>query len=75
MLRPWGPSRCRNSWRNGYRLRPRSGRQSFRVHAVDEAMARALKLDGDTPVLLVKRTLDFPAGTGRRFCRAVLPHR
>ena len=50
-----------------FRLRPRSGRQSFRVHTVGEAMARVLKLDGDTPLLLVKRTLDFPRAPGAVF--------
>ena len=56
-----------------YRLKPRFGRQTFRVHAPSDAMARALKLDAGTQLLLVKRTLEFPqapAGVfAELFCR------
>ena len=56
-----------------YRLKPRFGRQTFRVHTANEAMARALKLDAGAPLLLVKRTLDFPQAPGgvfaELFCR------
>ena len=50
-----------------YRLRPVSGRQTFRVHALDEAMAGTMKLAAGTPVVLVKRTLDFPRAPGTIF--------
>jgi GntR family transcriptional regulator len=43
-----------------YRLRPRTGRQTFRVHRANAALARTLKLASGTPLVLVKRTLDFP---------------
>jgi GntR family transcriptional regulator len=43
-----------------YRLRPRTGRQTFRVHSANAALARTLKLASGTPLVLVKRTLDFP---------------
>jgi len=56
-----------------YRLKPRFGRQTFRVHAVNDAMARVLKLDAGEPLLLVKRTLDFTEAPGgvfaELFCR------
>lgn len=42
-----------------YGMRPRAGRQTFRVHAADAALAQTLKLAERTPLLLVKRTLDF----------------
>ena len=50
-----------------YRLRPRSGRQTFRVHVVNAATARALKLAAGTPLVLVKRILDFPQAPGAIF--------
>ena len=50
-----------------YRLRPRSCRQTFRVHTVDTAMARVLKVAGGTALVLVKRTLDFPQAPGAIF--------
>ena len=50
-----------------YRLRPRSCRQTFRVHAVDAAMARVLKVSAGTALVLVKRTLDFPQAPGAIF--------
>jgi len=43
-----------------YGLRPRAGRQTFRVHRADAGLARTLKLASGTPLVLVKRTLDFP---------------
>ncbi len=43
-----------------YRLKPRAGRQTFRVHAAAGSIAKTLKLPAATPVVLVKRTLDFP---------------
>lgn len=50
-----------------YRLRPRGGRQTFRVHRLDAAMGRHLKLTPGTPLVLVKRTLDFPRAPGAIF--------
>lgn len=50
-----------------YRLKPRSGRQTFRVHRVSADMASALKLTRGTPLVLVKRTLDFPRAPGAIF--------
>ena len=50
-----------------YRLRPRSGRQTFRVHTVSKTMARTLKLAAGTPLVLAKRTLDFPRAPGAVF--------
>ncbi|MDH3452690.1 MAG: GntR family transcriptional regulator [Gammaproteobacteria bacterium] len=43
-----------------YRLRPRAGRQTFRVQPAQSDLAKTLKLAARTPLLLVKRTLDFP---------------
>jgi GntR family transcriptional regulator len=43
-----------------YRLRPRAGRQTFRVHRADAGLARTLNLASGTPLVLVKRALDFP---------------
>ena len=50
-----------------YRLKPRSGRQTFRVHAASGALAKTLKLPDGGPVVLVKRTLDFPRAPGAIF--------
>ena len=56
-----------------YGLKPRFGRQTFRVLAANDAMARTLKLNAGEPLLLVKRTLDFPEAPGgvfaELFCR------
>lgn len=43
-----------------YRLKPLAGRQTFRVQALNGSMAKTMKLSAGTPVVLVKRTLDFP---------------
>ena len=42
-----------------YRLKPTSGRQTFRVHELTPSIAKVLKLSPGTPVVLVKRTLEF----------------
>ena len=42
-----------------YRLKPLAGRQTFRVHALNDSMAKTMKLSPRTPVVLVKRSLDF----------------
>ena len=43
-----------------YQLEPLAGRQTFRVHAVSRAMATQMRLAEGTPLVFVKRTLDFP---------------
>ena len=43
-----------------YRLKPIGGRQTFRVHRASGPTARHLRLAPGTPLVLVKRTLDFP---------------
>ena len=50
-----------------YRLRPRACRQTFRAHSANAAMARVLRVAAGTPVVLVKRTLDFPQAPGAIF--------
>ena len=50
-----------------YKLRPRAGRQTFRVHRADSKLARTLNLADGTPLVLVKRTLDFPRAPGAIF--------
>ena len=50
-----------------YRLKPRSGRQTFRVHAASGSLAKTLKLPAGESVVLVKRTLDFPRAPGAIF--------
>ncbi len=50
-----------------YRLEPREGLQTFRVHNAHGATARALAVEPGTPVLLVKRTLDFPSAPAAVF--------
>lgn len=53
--------------RDQYRLEPREGQQTFRVHAAAGATAKALGVEGGAPVLLVKRTLDFPGAPAAIF--------
>ena len=43
-----------------YRMRPVSGRQSFRAVLPEREVARALGLKAESPVLAVKRKLQFP---------------
>lgn len=50
-----------------YGLRPRAGRQTFRVHLASSTLARTLKVEEHTPLLLVKRTLDFPGARAAMF--------
>lgn len=50
-----------------FRLKPRAGQQTFRVHEAGEDTAKALAVEMGTPLLLVKRTLDFPRATAAIF--------
>ncbi len=50
-----------------YGLTPQAGRQTFRVRAATAALAKTLKLAEHTPLLLVKRTLDFPRAPAAMF--------
>jgi len=50
-----------------YRLKPRAGQQTFRVHGAGDDTAKALAVEPGTPLLLVKRTLDFPQATAAIF--------
>ena len=50
-----------------YRLRPRGGRQTFRVHRAEGLAARTLGLNETSALLLVKRTLDFPGAPAAIF--------
>ncbi len=42
-----------------YYMRPVGGKQTFRIGALDDARASFLGVPSDTPILLVKRYLDF----------------
>lgn len=43
-----------------YHMRPSSGRQNFRIGYLDEARAKHLGVTPSTPILVVKRFLNFP---------------
>jgi len=47
-----------------YRLVPRGGRQTFTVTRPDGAVAAVLEVSVSTPLLLVRRRLDFPRAAG-----------
>jgi GntR family transcriptional regulator len=47
-----------------YGLVPRGGRQNFRVYRATRALSDALQVSASTPLLLVRRLLDFPRAAG-----------
>lgn len=56
-----------------YYLKPTTGRQRFKISFLSKASAQLLKLEKDSPILEVERTLNFPGADGaifsRLFCR------
>jgi GntR family transcriptional regulator len=56
-----------------YYLKPDTGRQSFKISMLSKTRARWLKLEPQSPILEVERTLNFPGAKGaifsRLFCR------
>lgn len=55
--------------RQHYHLEPTDGEQSFHVEAPPAAIARALQLSKDAPVLSIQRTLNFPSAKAAVFSR------
>ncbi len=56
-----------------YYLRPKGGKQNFRIGTLNGARGRHLEVTSATPILIVKRFLDFPSAAGavysELFCR------
>lgn len=56
-----------------YYLKPKTCRQRFKISFLSKASAQLLKLEKDSPILEVERTLNFPGADGaifsRLFCR------
>lgn len=50
-----------------YQVKPSAGRQTFRVHRASVELAKTLKLTARSPLVLAKRTLDFPRAPGAMF--------
>lgn len=50
-----------------YKLAPTGGRQNFRVCRVDQLLGKVFSRQEGTPLMLVKRLLDFPGAAGAIF--------